>query len=82
MPTTTGNLLWSTHRARAVLVDKGYMGLSSELRAIMPRKKPRLGNMAPNDVWRNRRVSSDGVIVENFFGRVCSLWKVSYATFK
>ncbi|ETV67804.1 hypothetical protein H257_16041 [Aphanomyces astaci] len=30
---------------------------------------------------RNKEVSSDRVVVENFFGRVCSLWKVSYATF-
>ncbi|KAF0748122.1 hypothetical protein AaE_007458 [Aphanomyces astaci] len=27
------------------------------------------------------RVSSDRVVVENYFGCVCQLWKVSYATF-
>ncbi|ETV74141.1 hypothetical protein H257_11106 [Aphanomyces astaci] len=39
------------------------------------------GAFGAADVERNRRVSSDRVVVENFFDRVCSLWKVSYATF-
>ncbi|ETV69799.1 hypothetical protein H257_14624 [Aphanomyces astaci] len=30
---------------------------------------------------RNRRVSSDRIVVENFFGRVCSLWRISSTTF-
>ncbi|ETV88735.1 hypothetical protein H257_00249 [Aphanomyces astaci] len=33
------------------------------------------------DLERNHAISSDRVIVENFFGRVCSLWQVSYSTF-
>ncbi|RHY90156.1 hypothetical protein DYB26_005113, partial [Aphanomyces astaci] len=39
------------------------------------------GALDAADVERNLRVSSDRVVVENFFGRVCSFWKVSYATF-
>ncbi|ETV74063.1 hypothetical protein H257_11374 [Aphanomyces astaci] len=45
------------------------------------KKNPPRGFLDPDDVVRNRRVSSDRVVVEIFFGRVCSLWKVSYATF-
>ncbi|KAF0710684.1 hypothetical protein AaE_012427 [Aphanomyces astaci] len=65
----------------ALLVDKGYYGASAEVRAIHPKKNPPRGALDPEDIVRNRRVSSDRVVVENFFGRVCSLWKVSYATF-
>ncbi|ETV63773.1 hypothetical protein H257_19295 [Aphanomyces astaci] len=39
------------------------------------------GSLDRHDLERNANVSSDRVIVENFFGRVCLLWKISYATF-
>ncbi|ETV65451.1 hypothetical protein H257_17817 [Aphanomyces astaci] len=64
-----------------LLVDKGYYGASVDVRAIHPKKNPPRGMLDPDDVVGNRRVSSDRVVVENFFCRVCSLWKVSYATF-
>jgi hypothetical protein len=35
-----------------------------------------------NDIERNRRVSSDRVLVENYFERVCSLWAIMYRTYK
>jgi hypothetical protein len=66
----------------AVLVDKGYQGLDSELRTLQPKKKPRGGELTAEDVNRNTKISSDRVLVENFFGRVCGLWKIMYATFK
>ncbi|ETV71828.1 hypothetical protein H257_12968 [Aphanomyces astaci] len=65
----------------AVLVDKGYIGLAASARAIHPKKKPVSGTLDRFDMDRNKEVSSDRVVVENFFGRMCSLWKVSYATF-
>ncbi|RHY06053.1 hypothetical protein DYB25_012597 [Aphanomyces astaci] len=65
----------------AALVDKGYYGAMADIRAIHPKKNTPRGMLDAEDVVRNRRVSSDRVIVENFFGRVCSLWKVSYVTF-
>ncbi|KAF0708679.1 hypothetical protein AaE_013117 [Aphanomyces astaci] len=64
-----------------VLVDKGYIGLAASARAIHPKKKPVSGTSDRFDMDRNKEVSSDRVVVQNFFGRVCSLWKVSYATF-
>ena len=66
----------------AVLVDKGYQGAMSLLRAIHPKKKPAGGELSREDVERNVRVSSDRVIVENYFGRVCSLWKISRSTYR
>ncbi|RLN99562.1 hypothetical protein DYB28_006398 [Aphanomyces astaci] len=65
----------------ACLVDMGYIGVDHTLRGIYPKRHPQNGALDAADVERNRRVSSDRVVVENFFGRVCSLWKVSYATF-
>ncbi|KAF0742254.1 hypothetical protein AaE_008624, partial [Aphanomyces astaci] len=65
----------------ACLVDMGYIGVDHTLRGIHPKRRPQNGALDAADVERNRRVSSDRVVVENFFCRVCSLWKVSYATF-
>ncbi|KAJ0405908.1 hypothetical protein ATCC90586_005853 [Pythium insidiosum] len=59
----------------AVLTDKGYQGAASFVRAIHPKKKPVGGSLTAEELQRNARVSSDRVLVENYFGRVCSLWK-------
>ena len=61
----------------AVLVDKGYQGSQSFIRAIHPKKKPIRGNLTVEDTQRNIRVSSDRVLVETYFGRVTALWKIS-----
>lgn len=58
-----------------------YQGVQSTVRAIQPKKQPRHGSLTADDVARNQRVSSDRVIVENFFGRLCMLWKVMYKKF-
>ncbi|KAG3234651.1 hypothetical protein PI124_g20301 [Phytophthora idaei] len=66
----------------AVLVDKGYQGAAGVTRTIQPTRKPRGGELTHAEVARNKLVSADRVIVENYFGRVCSLWKVMYVPFK
>ncbi|ETV73524.1 hypothetical protein H257_11648 [Aphanomyces astaci] len=76
-----GGLFQDIPDSRAVLVDKGYVGLTGSTRAIHPKKRPVNGVLDRADLERNTNVSSDRVIVENFFGRVCLLWKVSYSTF-
>lgn len=58
----------------AVLCDKGYQGLLELLRAIHPIKKPPRGALSVSDEMFNRKVSSDRIIVENYFGRLCGLW--------
>ncbi|RQM26581.1 hypothetical protein B5M09_011623 [Aphanomyces astaci] len=65
----------------ACLVDMGFIGVNHTLRGIHPKRSPQTGFLDAADVERNLRVSSDHVVVENFFGRVYSFWKVSYATF-
>ena len=65
----------------AVLVDKGYQGIQNSVRSIQPKKQPRNGSLSADDIERNHRVSSDRVIVENYFGRLCMLWKIMYKKF-
>ncbi|ETL97053.1 hypothetical protein L917_05591 [Phytophthora nicotianae] len=66
----------------AILVDKGYQGAGQVLRTIQPKKQPCGGTLDRDDIARNRAVSADRVLVKNFFGRMCLLWKATYATFK
>ncbi|KAG3177923.1 hypothetical protein PC128_g16653 [Phytophthora cactorum] len=68
--------------AWAILADKGYQGGASMLRVVHPKKKPRNGELTADELARNTRVSSDRVLVENFFGRVCLLWKNMHSTYK
>ncbi|OWY91311.1 hypothetical protein PHMEG_00040157 [Phytophthora megakarya] len=56
-----------------VLTDKGYQGLSEVIRAIHPEKKKPGQHLTRNSVVRNCRISSDHIIVENFFGRLVNL---------
>ncbi|KAF0707827.1 hypothetical protein AaE_013452 [Aphanomyces astaci] len=65
----------------ACLVDMGYIGIAHSLRGIHPKRRPVNGALDATDIQHNQLVSSDRVIVENFFGRVCLLWKISYATY-
>ncbi|ETV97367.1 hypothetical protein H310_09702 [Aphanomyces invadans] len=66
----------------SVLVDMGYQGLRSEVRAIHPTRRPQGGLLSARELERNGRVSSDQVLVENYFGRICSLWKIMRETYK
>ncbi|RHY50273.1 hypothetical protein DYB34_005907 [Aphanomyces astaci] len=54
-----------------------YVGLAQSVRAVHPKKKP----LDRQDLDRTTKVSTDRVIVENFFGRVCLVWKISYGTY-
>ncbi|KAH9098732.1 hypothetical protein Ae201684P_017943 [Aphanomyces euteiches] len=67
--------LWAT------LQDKGYQGVGDAICSIRPAKKTKNVIATRQEIERNNRVSSDRVLVENMFGRTCSLWKIAYATF-
>lgn len=56
----------------ALLADKGYHGIQTDVRAIIPKKKPVNGALSSGDRTRNANISHDRVIVENFFGRLCT----------
>lgn len=65
-----------------ILLDKGYQGGMDYLRAIHPCKKPINGSLSLADESRNRKISSDRVIVENYFGRLCNLWNLLCAKWR
>ncbi|RHY68737.1 hypothetical protein DYB34_009084 [Aphanomyces astaci] len=60
----------------AVLVDKGYQGIQHEVRAVLPTKKPSGGFLTFDQQCTNDRIAADRVIVENYFGRLKTLWAV------
>ena len=58
----------------AVIANKGYQGLQEIHQAIIPiKRRPRQVLSASDDAF-NRQVSSDRIIIENYFGRLSSLW--------
>ncbi|RHZ11370.1 hypothetical protein DYB31_012799 [Aphanomyces astaci] len=63
------------------LVDLGYIGIAHSLRGIHPRRREVHGVLDAHDMDRNHDISSDRVVVANFFGRMCTLWKISLATY-
>lgn len=60
----------------AILTDKGYQGAMELKRVVHPKKKPVNGELSRSDVQRNTKVSSYRILVESYFGRLCSLWQV------
>ena len=60
----------------AILADKGYQGAVDELRVIHPIRTPIRGSLSLADMEFNQKVSSDRIIVENFFGRMTSMFTV------
>ena len=54
-----------------VLLDKGYVGMEPEVRAIIPKKKPRGGVPSGSEKRENAALAADRIIVETFsVGRV------------
>ncbi|RHZ28019.1 hypothetical protein DYB31_012287 [Aphanomyces astaci] len=66
----------------AVIADKGYQGIQRVVRAVLPKKKPAGGILTLEDIRSNDRIASDRVIVENFFGRMKTLWAVCGETYR
>lgn len=66
----------------AVLMDKGYQGAMEYVRAIRPKKKQPLRPLSLEDQQFNQDVSSDRTIVENYFGRLSSLWSMLSQTYR
>lgn len=65
-----------------ILLDKGYQGSKEICRAIHLTKKPRNGVLSPAQLSENRHISSDRVLVENYFGRRCGIWNVIRSKWK
>ncbi|KAF0685323.1 Aste57867_22743 [Aphanomyces stellatus] len=58
----------------AVIADKGYQGIQHAVRAVLPFKKPAGGVLTFDQERTNDRIAIDRVIVENWFGRLKTLW--------
>jgi hypothetical protein len=53
-----------------VLFDGGFQGVGSLIPGcVLPRPKPASRELSPEDREFNQRLSHDGIIVENFYGR-------------
>ncbi|RHZ39952.1 hypothetical protein DYB31_008483, partial [Aphanomyces astaci] len=66
----------------AVLADKGYQGIQHNVRAVLPLKKPVGGILTFAEQAKNDRIASDRVIVENYFGRLKTLWATCSNTYR
>ncbi|ETV74819.1 hypothetical protein H257_10880 [Aphanomyces astaci] len=58
----------------SVLADKGYQGTQEYVRGFTPLKRPPHGQLTMEQERSNAKLSSDRVIVKNFFGRLKTLW--------
>ncbi|RHY74613.1 hypothetical protein DYB38_008340 [Aphanomyces astaci] len=71
------NILWADIRQYlSKHWNTGYQGIQREVRAVLPTKKPIGGVLTADELRTNDRIASDRVIVENFFGRLKTLWSV------
>ena len=60
-----------------VLADAGYQGITHLIpSAISPHKKPRNGELTDEQKEENHKISHYRIIVENWFGRHKTLWRV------
>ncbi len=65
----------------SVIIDKGYQSASEVLRAIIPKKKPLRGILGKDDERFNKQLSSDRIIVENYFDQLGQLWAILSSKF-
>ena len=66
----------------AALLDKGYEGLHKYGRFLTPKKKTAQRDLDSDDKKKNNRIENDRVIVENFFGRLKTIWGTAESTFR
>ena len=66
----------------AILADKGYQGAADELRVLCPKKKKPHRMLSFDNEEGNRELSSDRVVVENYFGRMTRLWEVKSCKYR
>ncbi|ETV97385.1 hypothetical protein H310_09719 [Aphanomyces invadans] len=60
----------------ALLADKGYQGIQEYVRGFTPTKRPPHGQLSMEQERANAKLASDRDIVENFFGRLKTLWGI------
>ena len=63
----------------AMILDKEYIESSKIMRTIVPTKKKKLSTVEKN---RNNKIAYDRIIVENYYGRMKTLFKIMYDVFR
>ena len=66
----------------AVLMDKGYQGSAEMIRSVTTHKKPPHGVLTREQEDFNKKLSSQRILVENFFGRMLSIWNIMAAKYR
>lgn len=59
-----------------VLADKGYQGFENEFRAIHSSCQLPHAILSLTKLLENDKIAHDGVNMENYFGKLCTLWTV------
>lgn len=49
-------------------MDKGYQGAGEIVRAVIPNKKSKNGILTDEEESGNKKISSNGIMAENFLG--------------
>ncbi|KAG6610376.1 succinyl-CoA:3-ketoacid coenzyme A transferase [Phytophthora cinnamomi] len=57
-----------------ILADKGFQGLAETYRAVYPTRRRPTVPLTLEEETTNRNISSDIIVVENYFGRICTMW--------
>lgn len=66
-----------------VLADSGYQGISKEVPgAVTPRKKQRGQERTVEDMAFNKTITYRRIIVENWFGRLKTLWRIMFHCYR
>ena len=80
---TENGLFYNIYKKRwALLADEGHQGFGIFLRAILPERKPPRGVLSISEEAFIRRIARDRSIVENYFGRLCTLWTLLSAKWR
>ena len=64
-----------------IIFDKGYIGAQHDVDAIIPTKKNKKRELTEEQEIRNKLIAEYCIIVENYFGRVQSLFSIKAMKF-
>ena len=65
-----------------ILADKGYQGAAARICLLHPPKKPPGGSLTAGQELTNKIISKDRILVENYFGRMSTLWIIMSSKYK
>ncbi|KAG6959331.1 hypothetical protein JG688_00010124 [Phytophthora aleatoria] len=60
-----------------ILADKGYQGLADSYCVLHPKRRHPMAPLTLEEEETNRSISTDRITIENYFGRIWTLWAVA-----